>query len=160
MRKAIVFTIALLGLLKAGAAGAYFTGQAQVPENLVKAGTIAISTEPTQAALSIDAIAPGVAVTKPLTVVNDGNLPVSVVVSAAKKSGITAFYDALSVKVSQDGAPLYDGPMTEMKTAPVTVPPGSRVPLQFAVSIPATAGNELSGGYAKFTLYIDGEQVH
>ncbi len=31
---------------------------------------------------------------------------------------------------------------------------------QFAVGLPATAGNELAGDYAKLTLYVDAEQVN
>jgi predicted ribosomally synthesized peptide with SipW-like signal peptide len=159
MRRLILFAIGALTALAIGAAGAYFTAQAQVPENVIRAGSVAVSTEPTAAAISIDVLAPGATVTKPLTVVNDGNLPVSVVVSAAKKAGITEFYDALTCRVLSDGESVYDGPMTTLKTSPVVLQPGARSQLQFGVGLPSTAGNTLSGAYAKLTLYVDAEQV-
>jgi predicted ribosomally synthesized peptide with SipW-like signal peptide len=159
MRRLILFAIGALTALAVGAAGAYFTAQAQVPENMIRAGSVAVSTEPTAAAISIDALAPGAVVTKPLTLVNDGNLPVSVTVTCAKKAGITEFYDALTCRVLSDGLAVYDGPMTAMKTSPVTLQPGTRSQLQFGVGLPATAGNTLAGGYVKVTLYVDSEQV-
>ena len=159
MRRLVLFAIGALAALAVVAAGAYFTAQAQVPENMIRAGSVAVSTEPTAAAISIDALAPGGTVTKPLTLVNDGNLPVSVVVTAAKKAGITAFYDALTCRVLSDGLVVYEGPMTTLKTSPVTLQPGARSQLQFGVGLPTAAGNTLAGAYAMVTLYVDSEQV-
>ncbi|MDO8916194.1 MAG: TasA family protein [Coriobacteriia bacterium] len=159
MRKTLFVVAALIAALTVGAAGAYFTAQAQVPENVIRAGTFAISTEPTSAALSIDALAPGMSVTKPVVVLNDGVLPAQFVVTAAKKAGITEFYDALLVRVTSEGTLLYDGSMLALRTTPLTVASGARKQLDFAVSLPATAGNELAGDYAKLTLYVDAEQV-
>jgi hypothetical protein len=159
MGKAILVAASIVAALMFGAAGAYFTGQAQVPDNVIKAGSVAISTEPTSAALSIDALAPGVTTTKPLTVVNTGDLPVTYVVTAAKKAGITEFFNALSARVVADGVALYDGPLATLRTAPLALPAGSRAQLQFSVGIPADSGNELAGDYAKVTLYIDAEQT-
>jgi predicted ribosomally synthesized peptide with SipW-like signal peptide len=159
MRKVLFVAAALVAALTVGAAGAYFTAQAQVPENVIRAGTFAISTEATSSALSIDALAPGVSVTKPLAVVNDGVLPAQFVVTAVKKAGITEFYDALLVRVTSEGTLLYDGSMLALRTTPLTLAPGARRQLDFAVSLPATAGNELAGDYAKLTLYVDAEQV-
>lgn len=160
MGKVLLVIGALTATLMFGAAGAYFTGQAQVPENVIRAGAVGISTEPTSSALTIDALAPGTTATKPLTIVNTGDLPVSYVVSAAKKAGITDFYEALTCRVTADGLAVYDGPISTMRTAPLTLPAGSRAQLQFAVGMPADAGNELAGDYAKLTLYIDAEQAH
>jgi hypothetical protein len=159
MGKVLLVIGALTASLMLGAAGAYFTGQAQVPDSVIRAGSVAISTEPTSAALSIDALAPGVTATKPLTVVNTGDLPVSYVVTAAKKAGITEFFDALTVRVVADGAAVYEGPLATMRTTPLALGAGSRTQLQFSVGIPAAAGNELAGDYAKVTLYVDAEQV-
>ena len=160
MGKILLVAGALVATLMFGAAGAYFTGQAQVAENTIKAGTVAISTEPTSAALSIDALAPGATITKPLTVVNSGSLPVDYVVTAAKKSGITEFYEALTVRVVADGAVVYEGELSKLRTTPLTLAAGSRAQLQFSVGIPAAAGNELAGDYTKISLYVDAEQVH
>jgi hypothetical protein len=95
-----------------------------------------------------------------MTVVNNGNLPVSVVVTAAKKAGITEFYEALTCRVIVEGAAIYDGLLSGLRTAPLEMSPGSRMQFQFAVGLPATAGNELAGDYAKLTLYVDAEQVN
>jgi Camelysin metallo-endopeptidase len=160
MKKFVMFVLTSLAVLTVGAAGAYFTSQAQVAENTIKAGTVAVSTEPTSAAISIDALAPGSTASKTLTVVNDGNLPESIVVTGAKKAGTTAFYEALTVRVTADGVALYDGPMTGLRTSPLSITPGARSQLQFAVGLPAAVGNDLAGTYAKLTLYIDAEQVH
>jgi hypothetical protein len=159
MRRFVFATLALLAVMMVGVAGAYFTAQAQVPDNVVRAGSVAVSTEPTAAAMSIDALAPGSVVTRTLTVVSDGTLPSRVVVTAAKKAGITAFYDALTVRVTSAGAVLYEGALSLMRTTPLTLAPGARCQIDFAVGLPATAGNELAGDYAKLTLYVDAEQV-
>jgi predicted ribosomally synthesized peptide with SipW-like signal peptide len=159
MRKVLFVVAAIIAALSVGTAGAYFSAQAQVPENVIRAGTFAISTEPTSSALSIDALAPGVSVTKPVAVVNDGVLPAQFVVTAAKKAGITEFWEALNVRVTSEGALLYEGTMSALRTTPVTLEPGARRQLDFAVSLPVTAGNELAGDYAKLTLYVDAEQV-
>jgi hypothetical protein len=159
MGKVLLVVASLLAALMFGAAGAYFTGQAQVADNTITAGSVAISTEPTSSALTIAALAPGATITKPLTVVNTGDLPVNYVVTAAKKAGITEFFEALTVRVLADGAAVYEGPLSTMRTTPLPLGAGSRSQLQFAVSIPATAGNELAGDYAKLSLYVDAEQV-
>ena len=160
MWKILLVIASLTAALMFGAAGAYFTGQAQVPENIIKAGSIAVSTEPTSAALTIDALAPGTTATKPLTVVNSGDIPVACVVTASKTSGITDFYEALTCRVVADGVALYDGPLAAMRTTPLGLSAGSRTQLQFSVGIPAAAGNDLAGDYVKVKLYVDAEQVH
>jgi hypothetical protein len=159
MRKLLLWCVSGLALLAVGAAGAYFTGQAQVPDNTVSAGTVAISAEPTSAALSVGALAPGRAVTRTMTVVNDGDLPVSTVVTVAKKAGVTAFWEALTCRVTCAGGALYDGPLATMRTAPVTLAAGQRAELAFEIGLPETAGNDLAGDYARFTAYVDAEQV-
>lgn len=143
-----------------GWAGAYFTARVEVPESVVRAGTVAVSAEPTSAALSIDALAPGSSATKPLVVANDGNLPVNVIVTAAKKAGITDFYNVLTCRVTADGASLYEGALSALRTAPLVVAPGARTQLQVTVGLPDSAGNELAGDYTKVSLYVDAEQVH
>lgn len=146
--------------LTVGFAGAYFTARVEVADSMIRGGTVQVSAEPTSAALSIDSLAPGTTATKPLTVRNDGNLPVNIVVTATKKAGITDFYDALTCRVTSDGALLYDGPMSTLKTAPLGLPGGSSAQLEFAVGLPETAGNDLAGDYTKVSVYVDAEQAH
>jgi hypothetical protein len=141
-------------------AAAYLTGQAQVADNIVKVGTVAVSTEPTSAALSVDALAPGSEAHRTLTLVNDGNLPVSVVCSGSKKAGITALWEALTVRATDStGALLYEGPMSGLNTVPLRLEKGARTQVGFAIGLPAATANDLAGDYTKFSLVVDAEQV-
>jgi hypothetical protein len=156
-------TLSVLGALLAlsiGAAGAYFTAQVQVADSVIKAGDVAISTVPTTAPLSIDALAPGETAIRPLAVVNDGSLASDIVVSAQKKAGTTAFFDALTARVSCAGTELYNGPLSEMKTASLRLAPGARGDLRFEIGLPAESENDLADTYAKVSLYVDAEQAH
>jgi hypothetical protein len=161
----IVFIVVspVLGMLLAlsvGVAGAYFTARVEVADSMIKAGSVVISAEPTSAALSIPSLAPGTSQSRPLTVVNDGSLPVTVVVKAVKKAGITDFYNALTCKVTCDGALLYDGALASLQTTPAPLPAGARTTLQFEVGLPDGSGNDLAGDYAKVSLLVDAEQQH
>lgn len=146
--------------LSIGAAAAYFTAQIQVPDSVIRAGTVAVSAEPTSAPLSIDALAPGTAIARSLAVVNDGTLPADIVVTAAKKAGITEFYEALTCTVTCAAGQLYEGSLKELRTAPLRLAPGARADLRFHVGLPASAGNSLAGDYTRVSLYVDAEQVH
>ncbi|MDP2182391.1 MAG: TasA family protein [Actinomycetota bacterium] len=153
---AAAFAVCALCLV---AAGAYFSGQAQVPENMIRAGSVDVSTEPTSAALSIEGLAPGGTVEKTLTVRNSGSIAETIVVTGAKKLGITDFYEALVCTVTHEGSVIYAGPMSGLRTAPVAIQPGARANLRVSVGLPATAGNDLEGDYVKMTLYVDAEQL-
>ncbi|MCL4079255.1 CalY family protein [Coriobacteriia bacterium Es71-Z0120] len=160
-RRIVVAACAVaLGFACLGGAGAFFTGRAEVPENVIRAGAVAVSAEPTSAALSIDALAPGGSCERVVTVANTGSLPSTVVVTGAKKAGITDFYNALTCEVTADGVPVYSGPLAELRTVPFEIAPGARARMTFAVGLPASAGNDLAGDYVKLTLYFDAEQVH
>jgi hypothetical protein len=160
MRRIIYLLVGACLALSVGYAGAYFTARAEVPDSVIRAGSVAVSAEPTSAALSINALAPGATVDRPLVVVNDGNLPVNVIVTAAKKAGITDFFDALTCRVTADGVALYDGPLSALKTSLLAIAAGSRTQLQFSVGLPDAVGNDLVGDYTKVSLYVDAEQVH
>jgi hypothetical protein len=155
----VATVVATTMMLGAGLTGAYFTGQVKVADNVVKAGSVALSTEPTSAALSVPSLAPGSVAERPLVVVNDGTLPVDVVVTATKTAGITAFWDVLTVRAVGPAGQLYDGTLAALRTAPVRIEPGQRVELGFGVGLPLTAGNDMAGDYAKFSLVVDAEQV-
>lgn len=146
--------------LSVGAAGAYFTAQVQIPDSVIRAGSVALSTEPTSAALSVDALAPGMTAIRPVAVLNDGTLPVDVVVTSAKKAGITAFYDAITCRVSCAGTQLYDGSLAALRTTPLRLAPGARGDLRFEVGLSADTSNTVASDYAKVSLYVDAEQVH
>jgi len=158
-RLMLTATGALLAL-SIGAAGAYFTAQVQVADSVIRAGNVAVSTEPTVAPLSIDSLAPGSVAVRPLTVLNDGSLPVDVVVTSSKKAGITEFYEALTCRASCGGTEVYNGPLSTMRTAPLRLAPGARGEMRFEVGLPASAGNTLADDYVKLSLYVDAEQAH
>ncbi len=159
-RKILYAMLGALAAVSIGAAGAYFTTQVQVPDSIIRAGHVAISTEPTSAPLSLDTLAPGTTSIRSLSVQNTGSLPVDIIVTAAKKAGITDFYNALTCRVSTGEAQLYDGPLSAMQTTPIRLNAGTRGDLRFEVGLPATAGNDLANDYAKVSLYIDAEQSH
>ena len=159
MRRFILPACVALLVLTLGA-GAYFTGQAEIPENVIRAGEVEVSSEPTSAALSIDALAPGATVVRPVNVVNDGNLAVNLVMTAAKKAGITDFYNALTCRATAGGVLLYEGPLNALRTSPLPLPAGQRTEVRFALGLPAEAGNDLAGDYCKITVYVDAEQAH
>ena len=160
MKRVLFSVVGALLALTIGAAGAYFTAQATVSDSMIKGGSVAISTVPTTAPLSMDSLAPGQSQIRSLQVQNTGSLPADVSISAKKTSGITDFYDALGVRVTCGEAELYNGLLSDMSSTPVQLAPGARGDLQFEVSLPATATNTLANGYAKVALTVDAEQVH
>lgn len=159
-KKLITTALGAALALSVGAAGAYFTAQVQVADSVIRAGSVAVSAEPTSAPLSIDALAPGAVANRPLSVLNDGTLPVDVTVTAAKKAGITEFYESLTCRATCGGTQLYTGTLSALRTAPLRLAPGARGELKFEIGLPADAGNTLAEDYAKMSLYVDAEQVH
>lgn len=160
LKRALFSVVGVIMALAIGAAGAYFTAQVQVADSIIKAGDVAISTVPTTAPLSIDALAPGETAARPMAVVNDGTLPADIVVTAQKKAGTTAFFDALTTRVSCNGIELYNGPLSAMKTAPLRLAPGARGDLRFEVGLSADASDTLAATYTKVSLNVDAEQAH
>lgn len=160
MRRIMLAVAALAAAVCAGSAGAYFTAQVQVPENVITAGTVGVSAEPTSSALSAGALAPGSVEWRSLNVVNSGTLPMDAVVTASKKAGYTEMYEAITCRVlDESGRVLFDGPISGMRTAPVALQAGARHQLRFGVGLPAEAGNTLMGDYVKLTLSVNAEQV-
>lgn len=160
IRKVLATALGALVALTIGAAGAYFTSQVQVPDSVIRAGTVEVSAEPTSAALSIDSLAPGATAVRPLTVVNNGSLATDITVTASKKAGITDFYEALTCRVTCGGIELYAGPIATMRTTALRLAPGARGEMRFEVGLPAEAGNDLAEDYVKLSLYVDAEQAH
>lgn len=160
MKKFVMFGLGAMLALGVSVVSTYFTGQAQVAENTIRSGVVAVSAEPTSSALSIDSLAPGVTSVRTLSVANSGSLPADIVVTGAKKAGITEFHNALQVRVLHESLQLYEGPLSALRTSPVALRPGERAPLRFEVTLPATAQNNLAGDYTKLTLYVDAEQQH
>jgi hypothetical protein len=160
MKRVLSFGAGIALALCIGSAGAYFTSQVQVADNVIKAGAVEISTEPTSAAISVDGLAPGGEKSRSMTVKNTGSLPADFVVTGAKKAGITDFYNTLTCRVTVGEQVLYQGAMNALRTTPLTLDPGQAAQLKFAVGLPASAGNDLAEDYVKMSLYVDAEQVH
>ena len=159
MKRTLLIAMAVLAAVGIGTASAYFTDQATVPDNVIQAGTVEISTEPTSAALSIPAIAPGGVESRNVRVVNTGMLGADVIVTGSKKAGYTALYEALTCVVKHGQTVLYDGTLDALRTSPLNLQPGAQADLTFELGLPATAGNDVAGDYVKLTLYFDAEQV-
>lgn len=142
-----------------GQAVAYFSARVTVPDNVVTAGTVAVSVEPTAAAVSVPALAPGRTSSSVMTVKNTGTLASNVIVTGAKKAGYTDVYEALNCKVTQGSRVLYEGALSALRTEPVLVPAGAASEIEFEVGLPSSAGNDLQGDYVKWSFYVDAEQV-
>ncbi|MBE0416932.1 MAG: hypothetical protein IBX63_04125 [Coriobacteriia bacterium] len=159
MKRTVMLVCAMVLAGSVGFAGAYFTAQTSVPENVISAGTVAVTAAPASEAISMENLAPGQPQSRVLTVTNTGSLPVDVSVTEAKRAGITEFYNALVCSVNAGGQSIYEGVLAGMQTAPVRLVPGESAELEFAVTIPAEAGNNLVGDYVKLTLYVDAVQA-
>lgn len=160
MKRLLVYAAIVAAALSVGGARAYFTAQTELKDNVITAGTVAVSVEPTSAALTIDSLAPGETITKSVQVQNTGSLAVDAITTAAKKAGITDFWAALECRVTCAGTELYAGPLSAMRTTSVNIPAGSIVTLNYAITLPSTAGNDLQGDYVRASLYVDAEQSH
>ncbi|MRR11614.1 hypothetical protein EG835_03895 [bacterium] len=160
MKRLLVYAALIAAALSVGGARAYFTAQTEVKDSIITAGTVAVSVEPTSAALTIDSLAPGETVSRTVEVRNSGSLGFDAITTAAKKAGITEFWEALQVRATCNGTELYAGPLMGMRTAALRVPSGGSVNVTYAVSLPPDAGNSLQGDYVRVSLYVDAEQTH
>lgn len=159
MKRLLVYAALMAAVLSVGGARAYFTAQTEVKDSLITAGTLAVSAEPTSTALSIDSLAPGETVSRTIEVRNTGTMGFDAVTSAAKKAGITDFWNALQCRATAGGVELYSGPLSTMRTAPIRVDKGTSSVVTYAISLPAEAGNDLQGDYVKVSVYVDAEQA-
>lgn len=160
MKRMFVYAALMAAMLSMGGARAYFTAQSEVKDNIITVGSVAMSVEPTAAALSVAPLAPGETITRAIEVRNEGVLAVDAVTTVAKKAGYSDLWSALTCRVTCDGVELYAGPISALRTLPVRITPGSTVSLQYAIGLPADAQNDLQGDYVKASLYVDAEQVH
>jgi predicted ribosomally synthesized peptide with SipW-like signal peptide len=160
MKRLIAAAAVVAAILSVGGARAYFTAQTEVKDNIITAGTVAMSVEPTSAALSISPLAPGQTVVRTVDIANTGALDIDAVTTVAKKAGYTDFWNALTCTVTWNGELLYEGLLSSMRTRPVRVSAGETERLSYAIGLPASAGNDLQGDYVRASLYVDAEQAH
>ena len=159
MKRLLTYAALIATMLSIGGARAYFTAQTEVKDNIITAGSMSMSVEPTSAALSIEGLAPGETVSKTIEVRNTGTLDCEAVTSAAKKAGITDLWTTLQCRAVCDGVELYNGPLSALKTGPVRIDAGGSTRITYSVGLPATAGNDLQGDYVKASVYVDAEQL-
>lgn len=160
MKRMLLYATLVATVLSIGGARAYFTAQTEVKDSVITAGTVAVSVEPTSAALAIDSLAPGETISRTIEVRNTGTLPFDAVSTAAKKAGITDLWNALQVRVVAGGEELYAGSLSAMRTAPIRIPTAGAARVTYSVTLPADADNSLQGDYVKASVYIDAEQAH
>ncbi len=141
-----------------GFAGAYFTAQQSIPDNVIRAGTVAVAAAPASEAISMENLAPGTPQSRTLSVTNTGSLPVGVSVTGARRAGITAFYNVLECTVTAGGTAVYNGLLSELATTPVPLAPGESSDLEFSVLIPPGVANSLASDHVRLTLYVNAEQ--
>lgn len=160
MKRVLVAAAMVAAVLSAGGARAYFTAQTEIKDNVITAGTVAVAVEPTEAALSVGPVAPGQATTRTVEVKNTGALAFDAVTTVAKKAGYTDLWNALTCRVLCDGAELYNGPLSALRSKPLRVTPGQTAKVEYAIGLPEAAGNDLQGDYVRMSLYVDAEQAH
>lgn len=160
MKRVLVCAALVAAVLSIGGARAYFTAQTEMKDNVVTAGTVTVSVEPTSAALTIDSLAPGETVTRSIQIANTGTLAVDAITTSAKKAGITDFWNALTCRVTKEGVTLYEGPLATLRTTPIRIDKGGSATVSYAITLPPEADNGLQGDYVKLSVYVDAEQVH
>ena len=158
MKKLVLLVCVACLAASVGVAGAYFGVQRSVADNVVTAGKVSVVTDPTVSALVMDDLAPGTADVRWMTVTNDGSLPTDVIVTNARRAGITAFYNVLECTVTNGDTEIYSGLLSQMQTDPVALAPGESANLGFEIVIPAEANNSFAGDHTRFTLYFDAQQ--
>jgi predicted ribosomally synthesized peptide with SipW-like signal peptide len=160
MKRLLVVAAMVAAVVSAGGARAYFTAQTEVKDNVITAGSVAVSVEPTEAALTVSPVAPGEVIVRTVEVKNTGILAFDAVMTVAKKAGYTDLWNALTCRVTCEGTQLYAGPLSGMRTTPLRVAPGKVAQVVYEIGLPATAGNDLQNDYVRASLYVDVEQAH
>jgi len=158
MKRLWLLAIGVALVICVSVASAYFTARIQVQDNVIRAGAVSIASLPATSAISAEGVAPGVSTIRQLQIDNTGSLPVEIVVTGSRRSGITALYDALLVRVHHGERLVYDGNLNALRTIPVELGIGGTATLDFAITLPPGSPNSLMGDHANVTLNIDAEQ--
>jgi hypothetical protein len=162
-------------------ASALFTAQASVTNNTFTAGTLNLTVTPTSAALTFSNMAPGDAVTAPITVTNSGTLAMRYAMTSAStntdsknlaaqmtleiKSGVTTCTNAgfsasgTSVYSGTLSAALFGNPATGGHTGDRALAAAAAETLCFKASLPSDTGNAYQGATTTTTFTFDAEQT-
>lgn len=179
-RKARV--VASSGMLLAGVWGgamALFTDAESVASGDFTTGNVAIGVTPVSTSLALANMAPGDAVTAPVTVSNDGTLDLRYAVSSVS-GGDAGLAAALAVTVKSgvadctnggfagSGSAVASGTLASLSVGSTTagaqagdrtLAPGGSEVLCFQVSLPTSAANALQGKTAGATFTFSAEQT-
>ncbi|CAG0969385.1 spore coat-associated protein N [Anaerolineae bacterium] len=169
--------LATFGLL----ASAYFTAQATVSNNTFTTGTLNLTVAPTTAALTFSNMAPGDAVTAPITVTNSGSLALryamtnsstntdnknlAAQMTLAIKSGVTACTNSgfaasgTSVYGGSLGSASFGDPATGSQVGDRTLAALANEALCFQATLPSNSGNAYQGATTTTTFTFDAEQT-
>lgn len=180
---ALVAILAVAGAVLANGGLAVFTDSASVPGNSFTTGTVDISTSPTSALVTFNAMAPGDRVTAPLTVTNGGSLELRYAVSSTTtedtlaseldltiKSGVTtctnAGFGSSGTVVyatgdlgSTTGVNVLGSPSQGAQAGDRTLAASASETLCFNVALPLSASNASQGMTTTATFAFAAEQT-
>lgn len=165
----------------ASVGSALFTSTASIAANSFSTGTVAISTNPSTAAITFSNMAPADEVTEPIVVSNDGTLDLRYAITASTtdtdtkslmsqlvltiKSGVT---DCSNSGFGTSGLQLYTGelgsgavgnPLEGADEGDRTLAPSANETLCFNVALPVDTGNAFQGATTTATFTFDAEQT-
>lgn len=158
---------------------ALFTDTDDVAANAFSTGSISLTTSPSSALVTLSGMAPGDAVTAPITLSNGGTLALRYAMSTGI-SGSTALSDGLTLRVKSDvttctnagfsasGSSVYTGSLTAgavgstaqgAQAGDRAVAASASEILCFQVQLPTTAANALQGLSSTATFTFASEQT-
>ncbi|MBI5033358.1 MAG: hypothetical protein HZB51_22790 [Chloroflexi bacterium] len=162
-------------------ASAYFTAQATVSNNTFTTGTLNLTVAPTTSALTFNNMAPGDAVTAPITVTNSGSLQLRYAMTSAStntdsknlaaqmtlqiKSGVTTCtsagfgVDGTSIYSGTLAAALFGDPAQGTQVGDRTLNASASEALCFRADLPSNSGNAYQGATTTTTFTFSAEQT-
>lgn len=167
---------------------AFFTDRADIADNQFTTGTVDLTAGTTTTAITLDAMAPGDAVTNALTVSNDGTLALRyAVTSTATNTDNKGLKDQLGLVIKSadvttpsnpcdnfDGATLYSADLDNAapnqgrligdntagnQTGDRALAAATSETLCFRISLPSSTGNAFQGAATTATFTFDAEQT-
>jgi predicted ribosomally synthesized peptide with SipW-like signal peptide len=184
----VALVLGLAAMTGAAFSLAFFTDRADIANNQFTTGTVDLSAGTTTTAITLDAMAPGDAVTNPLTVSNDGTLALRyAVTSAATNTDNKGLKDQLVLVIKAadvttpsnpcdnfDGTTLYSADLDNAapnqgrligdntagsQTGDRTLAAATSETLCFRISLPSNTGNAFQGAATTATFTFDAEQT-
>lgn len=157
---------------------ATFTDRATVDDNTFTAGRLSLSATPQTSVLDVAAMAPGDSATNPITLADNGDLPLryALTVSGTNADG-KGLRDQLQLVIRTktanacsafDGTVLYNGtlsagaigdPATGAQAGDRTLAGGGQETLCVRVTLPASTGNAFQGAATSVAFTFDAEQT-